>query len=740
MSTGILYSIEVALATRPVLAASLVAGGAVLALTSLAAVGARVAVALGSDDNPKNNKRLAARWAYSHPRLLRITQSPCWLGGLMVGLGLVLGTAYTVKAPAGIRWTAMMEEAKTPALQSAMAAFAKGYDERSIARLWWKNRKVTTPEAATAEISSDRNIELLGACLVFFGTLVALSKWKREAVGERFHGRAAWAARSEVSYAKDRYWSMPIRVTQDGTRTFEETVKGPFTALGPSPKSQASMGAIYGALGSGKGAYLMGHWFISARPGLPIVYQDSKGECPASILRPSMLRFGIPAKKPKGLPSMRFNPIDAINEEGISQTMREMRARTLANLVLPAPEEGSDNGWITETAQPLLADGFLRKRWAHLGELADEVEGRPLPVILDNLAVAAGRQFSLGGKNVLEYAANEISNNTQPYLRGWARHAFSASDFSWSEVYEKGLYVMSASEDRLQKIPIQLFWSLFWAELQSSDTAIPMLVLMDEAIAAGPIPNILEAVVKLRDRGVSIWMAFQTIAGVEEVYGKARGEALRRALVNSIVLTNGLDAKDAHEVALELGTYTQSEKQKDGSKRREKYNLLPESDLASLAGMENEHWAIFRGRGITTSGRPLIAKLFPMPQGTWNVKTSVEDYEALEREFGHGVAVHSEFEFVRSDEYRALANLAVEAAKGDRTLLVQLFRAVDVIFASDLPDKRDALSRVIKKELTLEAALGERSEKSLLELVPESLSVDADEDLPREGAAFAFEE
>lgn len=702
-------------------------GEALLVASSVAAIGARISVSfrrpyingvpleplwkrvLTLQRKPEGERIDALQsvneLAYGASRVLRLTQSPVWRGALAFGIGAMIAhVGLLTPSPLAHAWGANLKLTRNiPSAQwteivhnqNAWTLLSKQENWSPVA-YWEPTTDRVTNAAEGAKVVERGMIQAgIGFTLLLVGGCAALSAWNREALGDRHHGRAAWAARSEVRFHPKGYFKLPMRVSQKGRRQWEDAFTAPWTVLCPSPAGNASHGLILGPTGSGKGAYLMGHFFATAPDWVAIVYQDSKGETPCRHLRPGMLRFGIPAKKPKGLPSMRFDPIGEI-KKGATENERADRARDLANLLIPAPKDGkSDNSWIKETAQPLLAEGLLRGRWIHMGELADEIAGRKLPRILQDLGLPEGWMFGLEGKNAMEYAANEISNNTQPYLRGWPRHAFSASDFELEDVFKKGCYIMSATEDDLQKIPIRLFWNLIWARAQRSDKKMPCLVLIDEAVAAGRIPGVIEATVKLRDRGFSIWMAFQTYAGIETVYGKSDAETLRRALVNSVVLTNGLDPKDALEVTRELGNYTHTEhNKKSETSTRSAYPLLPQSDLSDLAGQENEFWGVFRGRGVSTSGRPILGKLNAIEPGMWNCLATDEEWEAEEEKHGHNLPVESRYRFLIDPTFIRLS----QQAKDDRSR-AELERLAQEFGLEGLEARAAKLLRPLEKAL-----------------------------------------
>jgi hypothetical protein len=649
---------------------------------------------------------LLRQWAYHRSHLLRVSQSPAchWLLLAFIG-GLTAHLAVLYPSVGARAWSFNSEAAQVRAdralthestqtkltnlgnQQHRWLKVAKWEAENQRELFWspfprWEPSAGTLPATSATEASNivqvAHTVEVAGLLSLLLGLVFAFRSWLREPPGERHHGKAAWAARSEVTFNASGYFRIPVQVSQDGSRKWEKTYSAPYTVLAPSRKSNWGHGLMIGATGGGKGAYSFGHFFATSS--VPIIYQDAKGECPAWTMHPKMVRFGIPAHRPKGLPSMRINPIAEVNGSGLSSDEKASRAIKVARLLLPSPAEKTINSWINDTAVPLLADGLIKGRWRHLGELADEIEGHPLPFILSSLAVAAGRRFSLAGKNVLQYAANELSNNTQPYLRGWARHAFSASDFTVEDVWSCGAYVMTATEDPQEKIPIQLFWNLLWNDAQSSDKPLPCLVLIDEGIAAGRIPGIIQAANKLRDRGFSVWMAFQNFAGIVTVYGKDDADTLRRSLVNTVVLTNGLDAKDAAEVVEEMGHWTLSEKNKSSNiTTRTKFPLLPYSDLLELAGQEDEFWAIFRGRGMSRKGRPVLARLHPMAPGAWNCLATEDEHQAQEEKFGHHTPVESRFAYTLSDEYRQAATLALDLANDDNQKIIALFQELEAL-------------------------------------------------------------
>lgn len=445
----------------------------------------------------------------------------------------------------------------------------------------------------------------------------------RERIGPKDHGNAAFAARKEVVYHPSGYFTFPIKVLQRGNREFQGVGSAPATVARPPATTFAVHILVIGNAGSGKGVYLGAHIFATST--VPIVYFDFKGEMPAYLLRPSMLRWGFPGERPKGLPSLRFNFIQWV----LGHEDPDTASKALAAAILPAnSQKETENQWIKDTAIPILGQGILSRRWRNLAELADEIEHTPLPELLNNIETGRGRMFSMEGKNVPNYAANEISNNTQALLAGRARHIVTDSDFTMDEAFQKGLYVMGQAANEAEKRLLKIFWGVFWFELLRKGSELPLCVFIDEGIAAGPIPRVLEALVTLRDRGVCLVQAFQFTSGITEVYGREKAQAVMDGHQTKIYLTKGLADDDITHLSKSAKTYTK----RIDDKRTEARPLVPEDELKRHARQE-KFWAFIDGVQWTTSGRPIMAALLPTPGGEgWNWRATPAQYEAeLER-------------------------------------------------------------------------------------------------------------
>jgi hypothetical protein len=304
-----------------------------------------------------------------------------------------------------------------------------------------------------------------------------------------------------------------------------------------------------------------------------------------------------------------------------------LAAKTLASALLPRnPNKETENQWIKDTAIPILAQGILSGRWHNLAELADEIEHSSFINLLNKIEIGQGRMFSMGGRNVPQYASNEISNNTAAYLSGRARHIVTSSDFTMKEVFSKGLYIMGQAISSYEKRVLRLFWTIFWFELLRKSEPMPLCVFIDEGIANGPIPNVLEALVTLRDRGISLIQCFQFHSGITSIYGRDLARAVFDGHQTHIWLTKGLADADIKEVSQSMKTYTHIRKTRQES-RPELRHLLSEDTLKRHSRQE-KYWAIIDGVNWTTSGRPVIAALVPINHNHWNWRASNNYYQS----------------------------------------------------------------------------------------------------------------
>jgi len=445
--------------------------------------------------------------------------------------------------------------------------------------------------------------------------------WKRG--GKGAHGGARWARRDEILTSAAPRWVIPVWCAKDGTArpwTMTET-KGFWATAGlaawapPEGDAVCSHFLMIGSTGSGKGAGIFSHVMCSSRT--PSIYQDVKAECP-NIDHPrwkNAIRWGCAADG--GWPSMRWNPL----EEAFQDPEPEDACLAVASLLLP--ENEGEDAWVAQLARPILAELLLSRKWATIGAFADEVRGQSLAKILDLAQVPGGLQSIMEGRNVPEYLSAAFHSNLAAYRMGWGRTVTSAHDFSLDEMIDRGGYVLSAETQDLRRAPIRLFWAMLLRRLMRSARPRPLNLLMDEAKAAGKIPDVVNALVTLRNRQVSIWMSFQSEAAITSVYKKEEAEALVDAFGNRITLLHGISARDAKQLSENMRSWsktrgghvglslaqTPSLSMTSGTDDITALPLISAEDIETRGRRPGERWAIIAARESTESGHPLIVQM-----------------------------------------------------------------------------------------------------------------------------------
>ena len=121
---------------------------------------------------------------------------------------------------------------------------------------------------------------------------------------------------------------------------------------------------------------------------------------------------------------------------------------------------------------------------------------------------------------------------TEPMVRCFTGSDFSATDLLRSEA-PITVYLRWKERDLLAQAPlVRLLWDSLIGELITTyDQAEgrgchPVLLLLDE-VGRTAIPALSEHATTVVGRGVSLWVAIQSLSQLETVYGKARAQTLR---------------------------------------------------------------------------------------------------------------------------------------------------------------------------------------------------------------------
>jgi hypothetical protein len=80
---------------------------------------------------------------------------------------------------------------------------------------------------------------------------------------------------------------------------------------------------------------------------------------------------------------------------------------------------------------------------------------------------------------------------------------------------------------------------------------------------------------------------------------------------------------------------------------------------------------------MSTTGRPILGKLYPIQEGMWNCLATEEEYRAEEDLYGHHLEVESRYSYTLTEVYRKAASLALRLADGDGNKTIALFEKLE---------------------------------------------------------------
>lgn len=228
---------------------------------------------------------------------------------------------------------------------------------------------------------------------------------------------------------------------------------------------------------------------------------------------------------------------------------------SLATHLLFKPNEG-EGAIFTQRATVMLTQLFLAARAEGLS---------PLPyvrhIIRSGLAEAAERLNALSSELATQFldvsfsqanfsdrfllsAWGTLSARMRPLLTETVVRCFAGADFSAQELMCKAspitVYLRWPERDLLALSPlVRLLWGSLIDELITTyDKAAgkhcrPVLLLIDEA-GRTAIPSLADHATTVVGRGVSLWIAIQSLSQLDAVYGKTRATVLRDNMESQI--------------------------------------------------------------------------------------------------------------------------------------------------------------------------------------------------------------
>jgi hypothetical protein len=302
----------------------------------------------------------------------------------------------------------------------------------------------------------------------------------------------------------------------------------------------------------------------------------------------------------------------------------------LAAALIPE-REGNGNDWVSQLTRPILAWVFMKGGFETLGDVQAALMEFGVNEVIGRAGVPQGLIAALEGKNVKEYLGTTVFSALACFGSGWGKDSTTGMDFSLDDICTNGAYVLSAEPEVTQRAPIVVFWRLLLRKLLRSSKPVPLTLAFDEALAAGRIPSVRDALATLRDREVSIIFGTQHTSGLKEVYGNVEGESLIASFTSRIFLLNGLDPRDRDYLVDALGKRTVKDATvggKGGQTRHIEVPLLTRDDLNRRASNEGAFWAVLDGSGVTRTGDPLIARLLGTPRKTLIRRPTQEEIDA----------------------------------------------------------------------------------------------------------------
>jgi hypothetical protein len=147
-----------------------------------------------------------------------------------------------------------------------------------------------------------------------------------------------------------------------------------------------------------------------------------------------------------------------------------------------------------------------------------------------------------------------------------------------NDYLNRGGYVMNCEMSEDLRVPVYLFWAMLLGRIRNQAEPSRLLLLMDEFGDAGRIPNIEQALILLRTKGVGIIAGVQNLAILEKVY-RNDFKAVVKGFGAKIFLARRLDDDYREVITRQVSKFTMKFRPK-GAKQDQvrETDLLPASD------------------------------------------------------------------------------------------------------------------------------------------------------------------
>lgn len=348
-------------------------------------------------------------------------------------------------------------------------------------------------------------------------------------------------------------WSKKIRRLDDGKRglclSSEDLARG-ILAIG-GPGSGKTQSVVLPAIAD---------WMLAGRS---MIIVDPQNELTAHINRlAAVTGHHVIIHDPVSALSPRFNLSSHISDPS--------EARTIADMLLPAPDNGSSGFVWQESVQSLLAACLLR--FDNVGDiliaLADIRRlARKLSENKDDAALLATPFLvSMKSDGIL---ATQIVASLAATLTGWAdetvRASTAATDFAASSLMERPTTIVLTCPGRqrgtyarylgtvLRKLMLDLDRI---GEDNGGPMPAPVAVVLDEFPTLGKLDNLVTDVNLVRKRHIAVLIAAQTIGQFHMIYGSPTTASLLAGLATQIIF-GGCDQETAELFSRASGLATE---------------------------------------------------------------------------------------------------------------------------------------------------------------------------------------
>jgi type IV secretion system protein VirD4 len=301
----------------------------------------------------------------------------------------------------------------------------------------------------------------------------------------------------------------------------------------------------------------------------------------------------------------RLGPVFVIDPKGIGHSYDPLKNKNTEDELFSAsthllfrPDEG-DGTIFTQRATVMLTQLFLAAR----------IEGQaPLPYVRRLVRLgfpeAANRLNSISpdlATQFLDLQFNELNLTDRFLLSSWGTlsarmrplltetvvRSLATSDFEAGSLMTSTkpvtIYLRWPERDLLALSPlIRLFWGSLIDELITTYDSLnghncrPVLLLIDEA-GRTAIPSLADHATTVVGRGISLWIAIQSLSQLDAVYGRVRAQILRDNMESQIYYrpSNQQTADYLEHCLGKISQYAHSQTTRDGTRVSSGLNEQP---------------------------------------------------------------------------------------------------------------------------------------------------------------------